>query len=397
MKSHIGPNGPGKCNADKEPCPFGGDDNHFKTIGAARKEYENRLASALKNETAVKVKERKLTEHEQELRANNARMARDLIQARADSVNEGITFDDANPDRAKRRLDEAITFAQSRNNEVLTYKLTHAKVLPSGAFRLNDKDKTRVNTDSLLTQTLVTKQVDAARNHLINKMTRLLAASPNRAEKYQVRTDAGLFSATVSDNGFSQTEFDQLSPKLQSSISSPKESLNIDLARENLAPSVLRQITTESQVIDYVIGKEPETGVSYDDTALKGLDASSKMNDGLKRVSDLYSGVASRHGKVRDLKKGLDAGNNAIKIVAANRQGNVFAPARSQMNGALVSNRTSINIAKAREILSPDQIASITATRSEPDRDKAAAILPKETFDKIFNNVKLSLRVTESK
>ena len=43
MKSHIGPNGPGKCSAEKGKCPFGGEENHFKTLKEAELEYELRM------------------------------------------------------------------------------------------------------------------------------------------------------------------------------------------------------------------------------------------------------------------------------------------------------------------------------------------------------------------
>src|SRR5699024_776546 len=103
-----------------------------------------------------------------------------------------------------------------------------------------------------------------------------------------------------------------------------------------------------------------------------------------------------KHGKVRDQKADLAAGNDAIKAVASKQQGNTFAPARSQKNGALVTERLTINQKKAEEMLSKDELKKITVQRSEHDHEKAKVALAADKFNKTFKAKKASIRITEA-
>lgn len=400
MKSHIGPNGPSKCSAEPGNCPFGSpdntDENHFHTMKEARSAYEDRLQAAYGSVNSLGAKKAKLTETEERLRENQAKMAAQLVELRAETA-QGITFEDANPERAKRRLNESIEFAKSRYNDHLVSKLSKATVLPSGAFRL--EDGSRFNTDKLLKETLVLKRVEDQREKALEAMAKV-AAEGNLAvgTKYQEKTANGTFSLKVTE-GFNESEFDKLTAQQRKACTSEKPSLNIDLARENLPPAKLREIINDTQTLDYIYGKAADVGQSdlNVSTEFEGDTADDKMKSGLKNVAAFYDDVITKHGKTRDMKNYTTEGKNAIKAAVAERSTNVFIPARSQYNGAVVSRRQSINHAKAKELLTEEEMKSITAMSEQPDPQKAQAILTPEKFGKIFKAKKAELRVLEAK
>lgn len=392
MKSHIGSNGPSRCTAQPGNCPFGDSDNHFNTITEARQAYTARLENAYATVTVVK---KKLSEKEKSIRSENAKLAQNLVQARSESF-KGITFDDANPERAKRRLNEAIEFANSRYNENLVSKLAKATVLPSGAFKL--ENGTRVNTDGILQKALVIKTVEKERERMLEALSEVAKQGGNEKDKYQVRTDRGLFSVSIG-KGFDEKGFEKLSKAQREACMSPKESLNIDLARENLSPAKLRQITSESQVLDYVYGKEPDIGQKelVGNTKFTGKTTDEKMQDGTQSIANFYGKVVEKHGYVRDLKKYTSEGGEAIKVATSESKTNTFVPARSQYNGAIVSGRVNLNPKLAKELLTPEELESITVIKESPDPQKAKTVLSEADFGRIFEARKATLRVTEAK
>lgn len=394
MKSHIGPNGPGRCTASVQSCPFGGEDNHFSTIAQAREEYETRLKNAYEEQTASTSKKIRLTAKEQELRAKNADMAQELVKLRAQVT--GITYDDANPERAQRRLKESIAYAESRGNEWLVQKLSHANVLPSGAFRL--EDNSRANVDQQLKAKQEVKAVEAGREKIVGAINELLKHETASKDKFSLKTEAGSFSMTLKP-AFSQDEFDKLPAGLQEKLKSDKTSYSIDAAREKLSSERLAEVTTESQVVDFVIGKEitPEVTAVEARTSFNGSTTDAKLEDGLKSVAEFYGGVRAKVGTVSALKKSVDASNDAVKKAVASNNGPTFVPARSQSNGLLATRRQNIASKLVEEKLTPEERASITVTKREVDPQLAQTILPAETFGKIFQGVTASLRVTEAK
>lgn len=394
MKSHIGPNGPGRCTATVQSCPYGGEDNHFSTIVEAREVYETRLKAAYEEQAVNASKKLRLTAVEKGFREKNVALAQEVVKLRAQVT--GITFDDANPERAKRRLKEAIDYAESRGNEHLVGKLSQASVLPSGAFRLSDNS--RANVDQQLKAKQEVKAIEDGRSKIVNAINDLVATSKPNEEKFSLKTAAGSFSLTLKPT-FNQDEFDKLPLGLQEKLKSDKPSLSIDEARAKLSPEKLAEITTESQVVDFVMGKPVETGASSVPvrTDFVGDTADDKVNDGLKSVSEFYAGVHSSVGKVSDLKKTVDENNDAVKKAVASNSGPVFVPARSQSNGLLATKRQNISAKLAADKLTADELKSITVQKREVDPQLAQTVLPAETFGKIFKGVTASLRVTESK
>lgn len=399
-KMHVTPDGPAPCKAEKDRCPYGTAEEHFTDQAEAQKEYERRGQEVLNSEPGLSKKAKsadpksKLTKREQELVEKNNDLLRKIVNLRSETGD--VTYEDANPDRAQRRLQEALNYAEGRGNTHLADKLSKAKVLPSGAFKTEDGK--RVNTDKVLKAYVANKHIESERAAVIAQMNEAVRDTEPGEKKFSVKTDAGSFSATVGE-GLDQDEFDKLTAKQKAACSSPRESLNLDKARETLDPKTLHEVTSKSQVSDYVVGKEPDVGQNEvkADRNLKGDTPDEKIKSGLNNLSDFYGRSAETYGKSRDLKAEVAEGSDAIKSVASKHPGHTFAPARSQRNGALVTERYSVNSKKAKEMLSDEQLKSITVTSDKPDPDKARLALSDEQFGKIFKARKVSVRVTEAK
>lgn len=394
MKAHIGPNGPGRCTATKEPCPYGGEENHFSTLKDAQAEYEVRLAGVYGKMPPMQSGRNKLSKKEQELREANSDLVRELIKLRA-QTGAGIVFEDANPERAQKRLEEAVEYAQGRGNTHLIKKLALAKVLPSGAFKTAEGE--RINTDRVLRAKTVLNQVDEERERALKLLNAIVAKDGlPKEKKFAVKTAAGSYSLTLKE-GLDEEAFEKLPPKLQAAISTPSGGFNIDLAREHLDAATLEKITKAVQTADYVMGKPPVEkthSVSIDTSEATTVDE--KLQSGLASIAAYYDGVVGEHGKLKDLRTEVKVGSDAIKAAAAatDSQGATFAPARSQWNGVLVSGKRMVDPEAARAHLTPEQLKKITAVSVKPDAEKASALLPPEDFDRIFKAAKVSLRVT---
>ena len=404
---HTNINGePAVCHAESdETCPRGqegmphGDSpeevqQKFEDQNESR---ENKTLSKAKKKAAAESKpRRKMSAREQELLDQNKKLTQRVIQVRSDAGD--ITYDDANPERAERRLTEAVEYANSRGNTHLSDKLTKAKVLPSGAFKTADGK--RVNTDKLLQQTQSIKHLESERGKIQNEMDNVIRNAPPNGEKFSVKRDSGTYTVSVKE-GTDDEEFEKLDEKTKAKISSDRDSYSMDEARERIPQEKLDKITTNSQVIDYVVGKKPDTGEGdiNADTNLKGNDSDEKLQSGATKVADLYESYQKQNGYARDVKASTKEGNEAIKSAASTQGGgnNTFAPARSQKNGALVSGRQSINRKEAEKVLSESELKSITVKKPAPDKAKAEKVLSSEQFDKIFKAKKASIRVTEAK
>ena len=337
---------------------------------------------------ALKSSKKRLAPEERELREKNLELAKKLVEDRSETG--GITFDDANPERAKRRLDEAIDYAKGRGNTHLVAKLSSAAVLASGAFKT--AEGLRVNTDALLKNYLSVKDVERNRDAAaaaLAKRAEELGVKPG--EKFSLKTEAGSFTMTVAE-GFNEAAFDELPENVKKTISSPRKSYSIEEARKHLPAELVEQVSSETQVIEYVVGKRPELG--NPELALR---KSNSMEDGLADVAAYYGKVHETSGKVRDMNALVKEQANAVKATAAAKSGNVFAPARSQMNGALVSGRRSLSPKLVDEHLTDAQKAKIATEVMVPDSEKALGVLSDEQFQKIFRATKVSIRVTEAK
>lgn len=396
-KVHMTPDGPKPCEATIKECEYGASD-HFTDEAEAEREYAARGQKLIAEQGGVTKKKRKpagtMSAREKELVNKNKELLKKIVDMRSETGD--VTYEGADPVRAQRRLTESIEYANSRGNTNLANSLSSARVLPSGAFKTSDGK--RVNTDAVLKSYVANKHIESERKAVIASMTEAAQAEAPTKNKFSFKNEAGSFSATVSE-GIDDDEFEKLSSRQKKACSSPKEGFSLDKAREHLTPAQLHEVTSRQQVANYVVGKEPDVGQNdvRANRELKGKTTDEKMQSGLESLGSFYEQSAKTYGRSRDLKAHVAEGSDAMKSVAAKHKGNTFAPARSQKNGALVTERVAINPAKARELLTDDQLKKITTTTDKPDPEKARLALDEKTFGKIFKARKVSVRVTEAK
>lgn len=337
-------------------------------------------------------KRRELSPQEKALRQRNTELAKRIVELRADHGD--VTFDDANPERARRRLAEAVEYAESRGNTNLVNKLSSAKVLPSGAFQ-RKSDKQRVNTDSALKSYVAEKGIEAGRARIQEAVqAKIDSGEISSGEKYTYRDDSGTYTLTVSPS-VDQEAFDALGEKVKMQMLTSKPSLSLELAREKLTPEQLEAVTTKQQVMDFVVGKRPEIdGLPEPRTKLQGANSEAVAMDGLKSLSSYTQSVERNLGSKADrtAKKSQDA--EIIKSAVAERGQNTFVPGRAYANGALISNRTALSPKAIEDQLSPAQIRSITVSTPQLDPAKARAVLGDARYSEIFERPTASFRVT---
>lgn len=334
---------------------------------------------------------RGLSPQEKILRERNAELAKKIVDLRAEQGD--VTFDDANPERARRRLAEALEYAESRGNTNLVTKLTSAKVLPSGAFQ-RKSDKQRVNTDSALKSYVTEKEVEEGRAQIQNAIQAKINSGAIVEGKYIHRDESGTYSLTVAP-AMDQDAYEALDDATKAAISTPKQSLSIDLAKAKLTSEQLEAVTSKQQVMDFVVGKKPEiTGLPKPVTELSGKNPEEVAESGLKNLSSYTQAVETNLGSkaVRTAKKSQDA--EIIKSAVVDRGQNTFVPGRAYGNGALLSTRTVLNPKVIAETLTPAQIRSITVTSPQPDLAKAKAVLSPAQYSAIFERQTAALRVT---
>lgn len=419
---HISPGTgrPNICRADPEKghgCPLREDDGtqapHFHTKDEAKVFYEKKLKDkhgsfstvakqskitvATKDSSKVLRQGVKMSDKDAALRDSLKNLTQELITVRAES---GVyPLNNGNIEMAKKRLNEAIDFADSRGNTNLMQKLAKADVLPSGAFKTADGSK--FTTDDMIDNRIAIKHVEEGREKLVNALTAIASDKTVRAGAYKAENDAGKYTVTIKDGAFDQSGFDNLPEDIRQQISSPKESLDINLVRAKIGDEKKAQILSNTQTIDYVIGKPHDVGqdnVIADTSFTKlSVDNQKKFEEGVYAVANFYENSQNAFGKQRDLKAKSTDMTNDMKAAVSNNKNNTFAPGRARANGAVISYRENLSPKKAQEILSAAELKSVTVTKFTPDIDKARAVLSPKIFDKIFNARKVELRVLETK
>lgn len=385
-----------KVEGDLEAAYAAGDVSKAEAIEqfAMERMPESRLGRSLLEKSygiAPVQKRNPLSEHELQLRAKNVELAKRIVELRAE--NGDVTFDDADPERAKRRLAEALEFAEGRGNTNLVGKLSSAKVLPSGAFQ-RKSDKKRVNTDAALKAYVAEKEIEEGRELIQRAIQTRIDRGEITEGKYVHRDDSGTYSLTVAP-AIDQIAYENLDERTKAAISSPRESLSIELAREKLTDEQLKAITNDQQVMDFVVGKKPEiTGIPKPGTHFTGKDSDETAVNGLKSLSSYTQGVERSFGSKSDRAAVKAENAEIIKSAVANREENTFVPGRAYANGALLSSRRVLVRKAVEETLTVAQMRSITATTLQPDPAKARRVLTPEQYSAIFERQTATMRVT---
>jgi len=402
---HNGPNGPGLCKSTgARGCPFdpeGTGANHFGSMEEAQEAYEAELtsehglvATASRNPRA---KAWTPSPHEAALKARNAELARRLVEERAKAnVDDGVMTEAEDPaklERGTRRLKEAVTFAESRGNTALTNKLSKAKVLPSGSFR---DGNTRIGTDKTIRTYVADKYVAEGRAEIEGAIQAAIDRGDITEGKYMHRDEAATYSLTVAP-GLDRGAYERLPESLREKISSPRQSPSIDLAKEKLPADLYEKITTDSQVMDFVVSKTPDIGqwrAGRPVTDISGDSSESRAEWGLMNLSDWTARTDATFGSKKERTAELNHAKEVIKSSAAKHDGNIFSPGRAYGNGVLVSGRRVLNRAAMEEHLTPAQIKSITRKELAPDPEKARKVLSEADYKTVFERNTASLRVT---
>lgn len=405
-KIHNGPNGPGPCGSKPggRGCPFdpeGTGENHFETQEEAQAAYDSKMESehGLVT-TASKVPAKRAAEKkkwvpnpaEQALRDRNAELARKIVDLRAEHGD--VTFEDANPERSRRRLSEAIGYAEERSNVNLVGKLTSAKVLPSGAFKRKEDGK-RVNTDAVIKDYVAEKHIENGRAQIEKSIRDKITAGVIKEGKYTHKDDSGTYSMTIQP-GFDSSAFEALDEKTKDSISSTKPGLSKDLAKEKLSAEDFEKISSKSQVMDFSIGKAPDVGQDKlkPNLEITGDTSEAAAGSALTNLSNFTQAAEAQYGSKKDRAARKSENAEIIKSAVADKGQNTFSPGRAYGNGVLISARTSVNPKAAEEHLTPQQIKSITTKTSSVDPVKAKKVLSPEQYSAIFEAPTASLRVT---
>lgn len=337
-----------------------------------------------------------LTEEEKTLHNEHIQLVQDLVNERA--KNNDHIIEDANPERAKRRLQEAISYADGKGNEELVGHLRAARVLPSGAFRNSEGE--RFSTDSQIRLKTIQKHIEGERIRAMEALREAVQdGGIRRGDKFSFKDASGSYSMTVQEK-FDQKAFDELPADIQQKIMQPRRVFSTEMARQNLSASDFALVTNQTQVINYVIGKTPpnhEADVATRvDTDFEGDSPHAKVQNGLQKIAGFYSAMQKEHGGgAKRVREQLSAGDSGIKEVAAGSKEPVFAPARSQMNGALVTTRPMIDRAAVERFIPRDMWHRIEEDRPTPDPALAAQLLSEEEYNRVFKAPTLALRVTE--
>lgn len=385
-----------KVDSDLAAAQAAGDTARVEAIEgyAMEKMPESRLGRALLERhygLAPRQSRPALSAHEQALRSKTMELAKTIVELRAESGD--VTFDDADPVRARRRLAEALEFAQSRSNTNLAGKLSSAKVLPSGAFQ-RKSDKKRVNTDAALRAHVEEKRIAEGREIIDRAFQTHIDGGKITEGKYTHRDDSGTYSLTVGPK-LDQIAYENLDQETREAISSEKPSLSIELAREKLSPEQLREVTNQQQVMDFVVGKEPDVqGVPSPNTNFTGATPNEVATSGLKNLSSYTQSVERNFGSKAQRAADKSDAAEIIKSAVADKEQNTFVPGRAYANGALLSSRSVLDPKAVQDQLSPAQIRAITVMRSVPDPEKAKRVLPEKQYKAIFERQTASLRVT---
>lgn len=403
---------PGNCpltTEDGEPMPhFDNKESARQWVAQTEKEKAEQGGNPLgtltrsKKKRAVEAKDittarvgTKMSPQVRKLRDAVKDNTKKVVESR--SQNSTIALEGANPERAQRRLQESIEYAKSRQNVHLMEKLSTSVVLPSGSFKR--EDGSRFSTDDLLKNRQAMRNVDDERERLQRTLAKVASDPSLAGQKFTVKNDNGTFTATVTRNNFSEREFGKLSPEKQAAIMKESSEIDIDKAREMLSPATMARVTTKTQVIDYVNGKQyPQDKVSAP-TEFTGT-PQEQMQAGTEAFAKLYGDTKESMGSSYKAMKAENA-SMADSIKAVSNQAyeetgrNTFIPARSQYNGAIVSGRENISRAELKKVLSDERIAEISTVKQVPDRDKAKEVLSEREFGRIFGNPGVTLRATE--
>jgi hypothetical protein len=413
----------GECSAQKKGCPYGGlngQENHYATLAEAQAAGEAIMAQKHggvlpSRKKAPKFKARPvdaatsrigdvvMPNREAALSEQILNMSANIVEYRAKQVGDLLVEPDhGDPNRAKEVISNVIAKAAERGNTHLAEKASKARMVPTSVIMTRDGDK--FYTEEVLAQDVAVKTVEDGRTKLEYALKREalgLQLKPGESFKNTVKTDAGTFVVTVSDDGLNEYALANLSPAQRELISTPREMIDIDLARKYLSDEQLRQVISNTQVLDYVAGnpRNIKQQTFEPRTRFMGKSAEERLQDGTQALADFYGSAREAFGgSYKSVKERRDDMANKVKAAAvvSGQHVNTVIPGRSRKNALLISGRETIDRKKAAKVLPPDVLKKITRKTFVPSKKLAREMLSENRFGKIFNARRVSIRVVET-
>lgn len=401
-KKHFTPEGAKDCVAkDEMACPYGGGVGTHVDAEQGDELFAQRCEEASRIPTYEKAK--RIRYHLDPVQARSRLVAIDQRMAViAERSDRQITCEDANPVRARRRLMETAASTTWENKPVLSNMTAQSVVLPSGAFR--DENGERTNTDRGVRADFILDDVAAERQARLEELAEAIRGKDVSNTTFTFSDESGRYTYKIKDGQLDRKALKKLPERVQRQIKSPKESVSVELAAKKLPPEVYAQIVKPQEAVYFVYDKAPNVGannISRERHVVHGENVAECVESCHGSMSRFYRSVAKSYGNLAVARHEKKRTGEAIKAASATKHGDpphpVFAPARSQRNGAVVTHRNVIDKEKMKQVLTPSQIQSIMTTRWEPDPEKGKAVLSPEKYEQVFNARTVSLSYTQSK
>lgn len=400
-KFHINSKGdPAPCSATVYECKYA-DDNpdatHFPNVELAEKHVQEVLErrygilSLAKKSHKVKLDKdtvlrngKRMSVKEANLYDNITKLAKEYVNERA-KIGDEIVLEKTNISIARKRLDEAIDFADLRNNTHLVKLLSESKVMPTGIFSIGGR---KFYTKDFVSNKKSMDKVEFERDRIVSAMNAIVASGGITQDSYKMSDNNGSYSVKIS-NKLNEDEYNKLPENVRHSISSVKNKIDLDLVRENISEEKMRQFTSMSLVTQTIAGstqkfdKGMNVNTRVDEMSGSGDE---KMNQMLAKTASLYGATRQAYdGKTYKKMKADNAEiNEVIKAKASVYGGNVVIPAGARADGVLVHSRIIVHDSIASQILSKSELAKVTVKKYSADIDKAREVLSPEDFAKIF-------------
>lgn len=405
IKTHIGPNGPGPCEAGQQGedvksrgCPFASAEDHFDSAAAADREYQRRLTLAHEENLNHSFKKTKLSEKEASLKTQTLKQAKEIIKLRS-QIKGDTAVDGVDPQKANKRLLAAIAYAESRGNEHLADAISKSTVLGTGVIEADGK---RIHADQVVRNNAVVKHFDAQRDRFVEDLGRHIRHNPEAFEGFDKKSlrgpDGSLYTITRAE-GMDETAFNDLSAAKRHAMTKAVEKVDIDLAREKLSPEKFAAITNPTAVTEFIMAGSIEKNPNKVDRQFSGKTGDEVLDNSLKKFSEFHTEHVAKHGYIRESRAVLKEGKAVAKAATADNGRNTFIPGKSHGNAMVITGRRMVNRDAVYNsgVLTPAEIKAITKTELEPDEAKARTMLNDKDFNRIFKAPKVSMRITEAK
>lgn len=425
-KSHIGPNGPGRCRAKKAgTCPYVPDAGHFDTVEQANAEMERR-AARFSNKVSMLEKRRVLTVREKNQLAKNkallSQISKTRVKRNPDIVVDGEGAKKANPERLRERAMNVQEFAQSHGNLSLQRSASKAKVLPIGSFKdKSSNGRKRFAASTAIATSLQANAYNERDSHFRNSLSKWVRENEDKidwstvGDKGVIVKNTGQLPDDVSsvstkvERGFSASAFEKHVPEAwKKELLVEKERNSAAKLKEALGADANKYITRTSSA--FVVAEMDGDAKAYRDGydskgTYSALDKASEK--GKVSVSDLAEVTASGIGSnLRDYQDKFGESPKETSQRASDQRGfiraiaekkeyghNVIVPGKETNQNMLIRGEERVNWKQVEADLGPEKMAQFKETYMDYDHERAKVNLDPAISDKVYNVPQVKVRV----